>query len=640
VENTVPCFINDPAKTHRKNKPTMSAIHSKGPWPDAGNDPGKRNYGSLFRKVPELLSPYRRWLLIIFLSIAVETFMGLASPWPLKIIIDHVIGVRPLPHWILQLGIHSKGPHDMGLAAWAALAMIGITAMEGLAGYINNYFTESVAQHTANDLRRKLYHHLEHLSLDFYARNQVGKILSTITTDVSTIQDFASSTLISILVDTLTIAGMLALMFWLNWDFALIAVAVSPFLLMFIFRFRRAVKSATREVRKDQGEMVTLMQHGLESIRSVSAFGRQDLEEDKLDKISRQAMDAALKARRVKSLISPVVTFTVSACMALVLWRGASLVLADAMTIGALTVFLAYLVKFFNPVKDLAKMTGTIAQASVAWERIQQIFSTQPSITDRPDAIDPGTLKGKIHFEGLNFSYLPGIPVLKGVSLDIEPGQRIGICGPTGCGKSTLASMIPRFYDPSEGAVYMDGHDVREYKVDALRHQISFVLQDTLLFYGTIRDNIAYGRPDATDPEIAEAARIAHAQEFIDKLHEGYDTLIGERGITLSAGQRQRIGITRAVIRNAPILILDEPTGSLDAGAEKEVTEALHALMKGRTVITITHRLNIIRDADRIFVMKDGEVIEDGKHNALLEEEGIYSWLYNLQVREGMMIGK
>ena len=563
--------------------------------------------------------------------------MGLAAPWPLKVIIDHVIGDKPLPGWLRDLGLYSNGSHDLTLAAVAALAMIFITALEGLAGYINNYYTESVAQYTANDLRRRLYHHLEHLSLEFYARNQVGKILSTVTTDVSAIQDFASSTPISILVDILTIFGMLGLMFWLNWDFALIAVAVAPFLLVLILRFRRAVKSATREVRKDQSEMIALMQNGLESIRAVSAFGRQDMEEDKLEEIGRQTVEAALKARRVKSFISPIVTLTVSVCMAFVLWRGASLALSGAMTVGALTVFLSYLGKFFAPVKDLAKMTGTLAQSSVAWERIQQILSTKPTITDKIDALDPKDIRGEIRFEGVDFSYLPGTPVLYDINIGILPGQNIGICGPTGCGKSTLASMIPRFYDPDIGRIILDGHDIRDYKVDALRRQISFVLQDTMLFHGTVRDNIAYGRPEAMDEEIREAARIANATEFIDKMPDGYDSVIGERGITLSAGQRQRIGITRAVIRNAPILILDEPTGTLDAAAEKEVTDALRALTKDRTVITITHRLNIIKDADRIFVIKDGRMIEEGKHYELLEGEGLYSRLYNLQVKENMM---
>jgi subfamily B ATP-binding cassette protein MsbA len=612
----------------------MEKIPSIQSNPYGTSDQKQRSRIYFFKDVSLLMLPYRKWLFLIFLSILVETCMSLAAPWPLKIIIDQVIGERPLPGWIQASGLHAKGPHDLNIAAWSAIVMVVITFFLGLAGYLNNYFTEILAQHTANDLRKKLYHHLEHLSLDFYAKNQVGKILSTATTDVATIQDFASSTLISIVVDAFTIAGMLVLMFWMNWDFALIAVAISPFLLLSIFRFRQAVKKATREVRKLQSEMATLMQHGLESIQSVIAYGRQDLEEDKLEKVAQETLLAALKARQVKSLISPIVTLTVSISTAFVLWRGAGLVIANTMTIGSLTVFLSYLAKFFDPVKDLAKMTGTIAQASVAWERIQQIFRTPPSILDKADAISPGRLKGHIEFRGVHFAYLPGQKVLKDIHIRIEPGQRIGICGPTGCGKTTMASMIPRFYDPDIGNVFLDGKDIREYKLKELREQISFVLQDTSLFYGTIRENIAYGLPEAKEEDIIRAACISHAMEFIEKMPKGFDTLVGERGITLSSGQRQRIGIARAVVRNSPILILDEPTGALDASSEKVVTEALHSLMKGRTVITITHRLNIIKDADRIFVMKDGTVIEEGRHQSLIRSGGLYSWLYQLQDRD------
>ena len=612
----------------------MEKIPSIQSNPYGTSDQKQRSRIYFFKDVSLLMLPYRKWLFLIFLSILVETCMSLAAPWPLKIIIDQVIGERPLPGWIQASGLHAKGPHDLNIAAWSAIVMVVITFFLGLAGYLNNYFTEILAQHTANDLRKKLYHHLEHLSLDFYAKNQVGKILSTATTDVATIQDFASSTLISIVVDAFTIAGMLVLMFWMNWDFALIAVAISPFLLLSIFRFRQAVKKATREVRELQSEMATLMQHGLESIQSVIAYGRQDLEEDKLEKVAQETLLAALKARQVKSLISPIVTLTVSISTAFVLWRGAGLVIANTMTIGSLTVFLSYLAKFFDPVKDLAKMTGTIAQASVAWERIQQIFRTPPSILDKDDAISPGRLKGHIEFRGVHFAYLPGQKVLKDIHIRIEPGQRIGICGPTGCGKTTMASMIPRFYDPDLGNVFLDGKDIREYKLKELREQISFVLQDTSLFYGTIRENIAYGLPEAKEEDIIRAACISHAMEFIEKMPKGFDTLVGERGITLSSGQRQRIGIARAVVRNSPILILDEPTGALDASSEKVVTEALHSLMKGRTVITITHRLNIIKDADRIFVMKDGTVIEEGRHQSLIRSGGLYSWLYQLQDRD------
>lgn len=590
--------------------------------------------GSLAELVYALVKPYRLWLVIIFMAMLAETAMSLATPWPLKVIIDNVIGGHALPSWLAWLNTLPLGKNNMQLAAFAAMAMILFTALGGLASYVNSYYTESVAQYVANDLRRKLYHHLLRLSLSYYDNHQVGKLLSTITSDVSTIQDFASETLLNILIDALTIIGILSLMFYLNWDFTLLAVSVSPFLLLFVVRFKRAIKMATREVRKDQAEMVAVLQQGFESIRSINAYGRQDMEEDRLMKVSYETVAAALKARRIKSIVSPVVTITVSLCTAFVLWRGAHLALAGVITVGALTVFLSYLSKFFSPVKDLAKMTTNIAQTIVALERIQQILGTDKGIVQKPDAREPGKLKGDIVFENVSFAYTPGVPVLHNINLAISAGQHIGICGPTGSGKSTIASLIPRFYDATAGRILIDGTDIRNYTLEGLRMQIGFVLQDTVLIYGTIQENIAYGRPEATPQEITEAAKRANAYEFISKLPKGFETLVGERGLTLSGGERQRIGIARAIVRNSPILILDEPTASLDTESEKSVLDALENLMQGRTVITITHRLRTICQADKILVIKEGHVAEAGTHEELITKGAVYADLYRLQGRE------
>ncbi|TPE43394.1 ABC transporter ATP-binding protein [Pontibacter mangrovi] len=593
---------------------------------------------SLSSLVLGLVKPYWTWLAIIFLAMLAETGMSLATPWPLKVIIDNVIGNEPLPHWLLWVEDLPLGRHNMELAAVAASAMVLFNALGGLASYTNNYFTESVAQYVANDLRRRMYHHLLRLSLSYYDTHQVGKLLSTITSDVSTIQDFASETLLNILIDALTIIGILSLMFYLNWDFTLMAVSVSPFILLFIIRFKKAVKAATHEVRKDQAEMVAVLQQGLESIRAINAYGRQDLEEDRLKQVSLETVEAALRARKIKSIVSPVVTILVSFCTAFVLWRGASLVLAGVMTIGALTVFLSYLSKFFSPIKDLAKMTTNIAQAMVALERIQQILETDIIIHQKPNARNPGKLKGNIVFENVTFSYADNLPVLHNISLLIQAGQHVGICGPTGSGKSTIASLIPRFYDPDAGRILIDGTDVRDFTLEGLRMQIGFVLQETVLIYGSIQENIAYGRPEATAAEIIEAAKRANAHDFICRFPKGYHTLVGERGMTLSGGERQRIGIARAIVRNSPILILDEPTASLDTEAERSVLEALENLMRGRTVITITHRLRTICHADKIFVIREGVVAEEGTHEELLQAGKLYSELYQLQDRKAVTI--
>jgi len=583
---------------------------------------GKSAASGMGRLVAGLLRPYRGSVATILFATAVETAMGLAAPWPLKIILDNVIGAREPPGWLRYVASWMPGESVIRIAAVAAIAAVIIAVVGALASYVDSYYTESVGQWVAN----------EHFSLAYYDTHQTGALLSTITDDIDTIQGFASSTTLSILVDLLAIVGMLGLMFWLNWDFALVAVGVAPFLLFFVARFRKAVKKAAREVRSRESEVLSVVQQGLEFVRVVNAFGRQDVEEKHLLEASRAAVQAALKARRVKSLLSPIVTIVVSLCTAFVLWRGASLVLASAMTAGSLTVFLSYLAKFFKPVQDLAKMSGTIAQAAVGVERVRAILDMDMSIPERPDARDPGKLEGAVEFDHVAFAYDPAVPVLKDVSFSIAAGQFVGMVGTTGAGKSTVLSLIPRLYDATAGSVLIDGVDVREYQLQGLRAQIGFVLQDTVLFRGTVRENIAYGRPAATDAEIVEAAKLANAHEFIARLPDGYDAQLGEKGLTLSGGQRQRIGIARAVIRNAPILILDEPTAALDSHSEKLVIEALERLMKGRTVITVAHRLSTIRDVDKIVVFKDGVVAEQGTHGELLALGGVYAELHRIQI--------
>ncbi len=594
-----------------------------------------RNY--LAKLVFRQVYPYRKWLLLIFFAMLVQTLMDIATPWPLKIVIDNVIGNHALPSWLQWLNSSSADENKVKMAAIAALSLITITVIGALASYVYSYFTESVAQYVANDVRQEVYHHLQRLSLGYYDTHQVGKLLSTITTDVSTMQDFVSSTLLNIVVDAMTILGILALMFCINWSFALLAIAITPFLLVFVFRFKKAVKRSTREVRKDESEMLSVLQQGLESIRVINAFGTQETEENRLKKVSLETVHAALRTRRLKALVSPVVSVVVTLCLALVLWRGSSLVLTGAMTVGSLTVLITYLTKFFSPVKDLAKMTNAVAQATVSLERIQQILATDDVVPEKPNAIIPQKLNGEIIFENVSFGYNHSFTVLKNINLKINPGERIGICGQTGCGKSTIAGLISRFYDPSGGRILIDGIDIADYNLEALRKQVGFVLQDTFLFYGSVAENIAYGKPAATEEEIINAARLADAEEFILKMPQGYNTLVGERGVTLSGGQRQRIGIARAIIRNSPILILDEPTSALDSESEKIVIDALEKLMEGKTVITIAHRLSTIRNSSRIIVIKDGVIEEAGTHEELMTYGKFYTQLYQARTRTSII---
>jgi ABC-type multidrug transport system fused ATPase/permease subunit len=578
----------------------------------------------------ELVKPYRKWLLVIFCAMLLETLSTMASPWPLKFVLDSVVGHHPLPHWLAWLNETRLGSKTVGLAGAVAISLVGIVTIGAVAGYIDNYFTESVGQYVANDLRLRTYNHFQRLSLRFFDTHKLGNLVSIITTDVTTIQNFASSTLLNMLVSAMTIIGMMGVMFWLNLDFASIAVALAPVLLFLVTRFKRSIRIATREVRIHQSDIVAVLEQGLGSMRAVKAFGRQDLEVNRLREVSEETVVASLKARKVKSLLSPIIAVTSSICTAFVLWRGASMVLAGTLTLGALTVFLYYLARFFKPVQNLGKITTSIAQVSVALERVHAILDADAIIPQRPDGKDPGKVKGEIVFEHVDFTYNKNEPVLQDINFSVQQGQRIGICGPTGSGKSTLLSLIPRFYDPSNGKVLIDGVDITDYDLAKLREQIGFVLQDTILFAGTIRDNIGYGRLDATPEEIESAAKLANAHEFIARMPQGYDSPVGERGLTLSGGQRQRIGIARALVRNSPILILDEPTAALDTESEKLVVEGLERLMAGRTVITITHRLSTIRNADKILVIKGGTVAEQGTHEELVAHGGAYASLIQI----------
>ena len=579
----------------------------------------------------ELLRPRRRALTIILTATLVQMVMSLAAPWPLKVILDNVAGNRRPPQWIAWLLPALGGESKIHIAEAAGIATVIIALATGAAFYVGSYYTETVSQCIGNDLRVRLYHHLQELSLAFCDTTRVGTILSTLTSDVQTIQGFASTSTLNIFTDTITLAGMIVVIFWLRWDFALIALAVTPLLVIFVLRVNKAIRTAVKEVRTRQSDLLATLQEGLQSVEVVQAFSREKHEEEELRKASMGTVTAWLKARRVSSLLSPVVGLIVAVATGLVLWRGALLILTGAMTVGALTVFLAYLAKFFQPVRDLAVMTNTIAQVSVAFQRVLVICDADMVIPERPAPVQPPPLQGDIAFEHVAFGYDPATPVLRDITFAIRPGQMVGIVGPTGSGKSTVVRLIPRFRDPDGGSIKIDGVDISEYQLHGLRCQIAFVLQDTVLLRGTIRDNIAFGRPDATQDQIVQAAKLANAHEFIIRTPDGYDTLVGDRGSTLSGGQRQRIGIARALIRNNPILILDEPTAALDAESEELVIEAMERLMEGRTVITIAHRLSTLRNADKIIVIDNGVVAEDGTHQELLELDGLYARLHRLQ---------
>src|ERR1700741_2024629 len=581
--------------------------------------------------VLDLLRPHRGMLPLAFFAVLGEAATDLLEPWPLKIVFDYIFGTKHLPAWMSRFVGPTFGLNKVGILHFAIVAVIVIAVAGALSAYAEKYLTTSVGQWVMHDLRRVLYHHIQRLSLAYHDRKPTGDLISTVTADIDSIQDFISQALLGIIVNVLTLVGMLLVMFYLNWRFTLIALSVTPFLFAVVYTYTRRIKQASRALRKKEGEVVSVVAEVLNSIRVVKAFAREDYEEARLAQQSLENVEIALKARSLKAKLAPVVQVIVAVGTGLVLWYGVKLVVSEQMTSGSLLVFLLYLGKMYKPMRDLSKMTDTMSKAAVGYERIHDVIVTEDTVRNLPGARIAPNFKGDIEFDRVSFAYDKGYPTLNDINLRVESGQLAALVGPTGAGKTTIASLIGRFYDPTKGVVKIDGADVRSYKLKSLRQQMSFVLQETLLFRATVWQNIAYGRPEASREEILRAAELANADEFIRNMPQQYDTMVGEKGVTLSGGQRQRIAIARAIIRNAPILILDEPTSGLDAASEELVFEALSRLMHGRTTIVIAHRLATVRRADVIFVIDNGTIAERGAHDKLLTTGGLYSQLYEIQ---------
>jgi subfamily B ATP-binding cassette protein MsbA len=580
-----------------------------------------------------LLKPHWPQLSLAFVAVIGESVTDLLEPWPLKVVFDNVLGSKPLPKW-LAVVVHSvAGTNKLAILSFVVVMVLVIATVGAVSTYFEKYLTTSVAQWVSHDLRRSLYNHIQKLSLSFHDNKRTGDLISRITSDIDTIQDFISQVLLGLIVNVLTLIGMLGVMFYLNWTFTLIALSVAPLLFVVVYAFTRRIKKASRDVRKNEGEIASIASEVLSSIHVVKAFTREDYEQQRFEKQSLETVESALAARSLKAKLTPAVEIIVAAGTCLVFWYGVRLVLAGTITAGSLLVFLIYLGKMYKPMRDLSKMTDTISKTQVGYERIREIAETDREVRNLPGARPAPRFKGEIEFRHVDFSYADRPLTLKDVNFKLESGQIGALVGPTGAGKTTIASLIARFYEPTGGQVMIDGQDVRRYKIKSLRRQISFVLQESLLFRAPIWQNIAYGRPEASRQQVIEAAKLANADEFIVQLPEGYDTLVGERGVTLSGGQRQRIAIARAIVRNSPILILDEPTSGLDAASEELVFDALQRLMKDKTSIVIAHRLATVQTADVIFVIDGGTIVQQGGHEELIKLDGLYAHLYQTQFR-------
>ena len=600
------------------------------------NNPKKRRAGTstnpwLPHFLP-LLHPFRKQLWWAVLAMVLDASLTVFRPWPLKVVIDRVLSHRPTRVPFLGVWLDNATFSRMHILYGACAATLSIALSTGLLTYWYTRILGIVGQRFVFDLRCQLFAHMQRLSLRFHDTQRRGDLITRLTSDIQAIQDMISNGLIVLGSNAFLLIGMLILMFWLNWQFAFVALAVAPLLFWTVFRYTHRIKVAAREARVSTGLLASLAQETLASIRIVQGLAQEEQQNDRFQAQSESSLRFYLEGVGYQARVAPLVDVFAAAGLALVMWFGATHVMQGHLTTGDMVVFFAYVTNLYSPMKALSRLSYVTSKASVGAERIADIMRVRSEVTERPEAREVSQLKGEIEFRDVSFEYQSGQPVLSRINLHIAPGEKVAIVGATGAGKSTLISLVPRLYDPSSGTVSIDGGDIRNYSVQSLRAQISLVLQDSLLFSGTIRENIAFGRPGATGEEIVAAAVVANAAEFIDVLPDRYETLVAEGGTTLSGGQKQRIAIARAILRGSPILILDEPTSGLDAASERTVIDALERAARGRTTLLIAHRLTTVRLADRIIVLDKGRIAEEGPHQELLSRRGKYAHLYSLQL--------
>ena len=544
------------------------------------------------------------------LALVAEITLRLLEPWPLKFVLDRVIETAPANARSSMAWLDALD--SIPLLTLMAVAVVAITGFRALAEYFNSVGLAVIGDRVVTDVRTAIYAHVQRLSISFHNRAHAGDLLLRVIADAGILRDVTVTALLPLVTSFLTLTAMIGFMFWVNWQLTFLALLPLPFAGLRLSRLGRRMREAARTQRRREGVMAATASEAIGAMRIVHALSLEERFSRVFADHNRQSGKENTLATRAGARLERTVNMVTAVSTAIVLWQGARLVLTGVLTPGDLVVYLAYLKNAFKPAKEFAKYTTRIGRAAAAGERVLDLLDRTPEIRDLPGARPAHAFRGAVHFDHVSFSYEPGRQVLQDINVTVQPGQRIALMGPSGSGKSTLVSLLVRLYDPSEGRVLIDGRDIREYTLASLRAQISIVLQDPWLFGTTVRNNIAYGVTDASTSEIEAAARLTNAHEFIAALPQQYDTVLGERGVTLSNGQRQRIALARAAIRSAPIVVLDEPTTGLDRENERAVLDALDRLAVGRTVFLITHDPRLAEHSDLILYLEDGRVVGRG----------------------------
>ena len=574
-----------------------------------------------------------KWLIFSSCSaLLLEVAFRLLEPWPLKVVFDHVLGKSHNSHGFRVSFFDIFDP--ITLLAGMAVCAVALTALRALAGYWTTVGFAKIGNRVLAQVRNQLYRHVQYLSLSFHTKARTGDLVVRLISDVGLLQDVVVTAVLPMLAKALILAGMFGLMFWLNWRLALMALVVFPLFWLRTVRMGKKINEVSRQQRKREGAMAATASETINAIKTVQALSLESAFEKQFVQQNEKNWKQDVKARRLAAGLERSVDFLTAIAGALVLFYGARLVMKNELSAGGLLVFLAYLKNAFRPVQEFAKYTARLGKAAAAGERVLDLLQHVPEIRDLPGAVTAPPFRGEVRFDNVSFAYDSGPWALSGVELEVRAGQCIALVGQSGSGKSTLVSLVLRLYDPGQGRVLIDGRDIREFTLVSLRSQISAVLQDNLLFAASVRENIAHTAPSATPEQIECAARLANAHDFIMELPQGYDTVLGERGVTLSQGQRQRIAIARAAVRKAPVLILDEPMTGLDKKNEQFVLDSLKRLDYGCTTFLITHDLSHAAQADLILYVENGQVLERGTHAELLRAMGRYAALYGLRAGE------